>query len=72
MPRLLRWKKARVQLIVVSEVLRRLVTKCLVEVAKSEATELFKVFLLEFWVSGEADAKIHFFSKIKYKRILCY
>ena len=52
-------KKKGVRPIAVSEILRRLIAKCLVKEAKSEAIELFDSIQLWVGVSGGAEAIIH-------------
>ena len=62
-------KKGGVGPIAVSEILRRLIAKCFVKEAKSEAVELFDLIQLGVGVSGGAAAIIHSM-KITYKKIL--
>ena len=62
-------KKGGVRPIAVSEILRRLIAKCLVKEAKSEAIELFDSIQLGVGVSGGAEAIIHS-AKITYEKIL--
>ena len=62
-------KKGGVRPIAVSEILRRLIAKCLVKEAKSEAIELFDSIQLGVGVSGGAEAIIHY-AKITYEKIL--
>ncbi|XP_075259889.1 uncharacterized protein LOC142351636 [Convolutriloba macropyga] len=52
-------KKGGVRPIAVGEVLRRLIAKCLVSEAKSEAIELFDSLQLGVGISGGAEAIIH-------------
>ena len=61
--------KRRVRPIAVSEILRRLIHKCLVKEAKSEAIELFDSIQLGVGVSGGKEAIIHS-AKIIYEKIL--
>ena len=60
--------KGGVRPIAVSEILRRLIAKCLVKEAKTEAIELFDSFQLGVGVSGGAEAIIHS-AKITYEKI---
>ena len=69
LPTALSKKKGGVRRIAVSEILRRLIAKCLVKEAKSEAVELFDPIQLGVGVSGGAEAIIHS-TKITYKKIL--
>ena len=62
-------KKGEVRTIPVSEILRRLIAKCLVKEAKSEAIELFDSIQLGVGVSAGAEAIIHS-AKITYEKIL--
>ena len=62
-------KKGGVRPIAVSEILRRLIAKCLVKEAKSEAIELFDSIQLGVGVSGGAEVIIHS-AKITYEKIL--
>ena len=62
-------KKGGVRPIAVTEILRRLIAKCLVKEAKSEAIELFDSIQLGVGVSGGAEAIIHS-AKITYEKIL--
>ena len=53
------YMKGGVRPIAVSEILRRLIAKCLVKEAKSEAIELFDSIQLVVVVSGVAEAIIN-------------
>ena len=61
-------KKGGVRPIAVSEILRRLIAKCLVNEAKSGAIELFDSIQLGIGVSGGAEAIIHS-AKVSYEKI---
>ena len=62
-------KNGRVRPIAVSQILRRLIAKCLVKEAKSEAIELFDCFQLGVGISRGAEAIIHS-AKTTYEKIL--
>ena len=57
-------EKSGVHPIAVRKKLRRLIAKCLVNEAKSEATESSETYQLGVGVSGGAEAKFHFYEII--------